>query len=125
MRESGAWDLRFVIRDPLMAFLGRDSQTDLRRIERLRAWMSVRTPLGPISVAAGIIAIVDCWTLVLGIAAGIAAIALGVRGLRDLREQPQLLGLRLCVTGIGLGVLGLMMSFVMWMWVYPWLLAHS
>lgn len=102
-----------------MAFLGRDSQTDVRRIERLKAWLALRTPYGPISVAAGIIAIVDCWTLILGIAAGLAAMALGGRGLRDLRQQPELLGRRLCVTGIVLGALGLVLSFAMWMWVYP------
>ena len=108
-----------------MAFLGRDSLADLRRIERLKAWLSLRTPFGPLSVAAGIIAIVDCWTLILGIAAGLAAIALGLRGFRDLREQPQLLGRKLCITGIILGVIGLVISFAMWMWVYPWLSAAA
>lgn len=102
-----------------MAFLGRDSQTDLRRIERLKAWLALRTPYAPISVAAGIISIVDCWTLILGIAAGVAAMGLGFRGLRDVKEQPQLLGRRLCLTGILLGAIGLVLSFAMWMWIYP------
>lgn len=102
-----------------MAFLGRDSQTDLRRIERLKVWLALRTSYAPISVAAGIISIVDCWTLILGIAAGVAAMGLGYRGLRDVKEQPQLLGRRLCLTGILLGAIGLVLSFAMWMWVYP------
>ncbi len=102
-----------------MAFLGRDSQVDLQRIERYKAWTSARSPYAIISVAAGLLSIVDCWTLILGVVAGLAAIGLGIRGLRDLREQPHLLGRRLCFTGIIMGVVGLVLSFAMWMWVFP------
>jgi len=102
-----------------MALFGRDSQADLQRIERVKAWTAARTPYALISFAAGLVAVVDCWTLVLGIAAGIAAIGFGVRGLRDLKEQPPLLGRRLCIAGIILGGCGLVLSFVMWAWVFP------
>ena len=102
-----------------MAFLGRDSQADLQRVQRYKAWTSARSPYAIISVAAGLFSIVDCWTLVLGIIAGIAAIGLGIRGLRDLREQPHLLGHRLCITGIVLGSLGIILSLLMWLWLIP------
>ncbi len=104
-----------------MAFLGRDSPADLQRVRRFKTWIGARSPYAVISVAAGLFSIVDCWTLVLGILAGVAAIALGVRGLRDLREQPHLLGHRLCITGIALGIIGLALSLVMWLWLIPML----
>lgn len=100
-----------------MAFLGRDSQADLQRVERFKAWTSARTPYAIISAAAGLLSIVDFWTMVLGVIAGIAAIALGFRGLRDLREKPRLLGYRLCITGIVLGSIGLVLSLAMWVGV--------
>lgn len=108
-----------------MAFLGRDSQADLQRVQRFKTWTSARSPYAIISVAAGLVAIIDCWTLVLGIIAGIAAIGLGIRGLRDLREQPHLLGHRLCITGITLGTVGIILSLVMWLWLIPMLSQRS
>lgn len=107
-----------------MALFGRDSPADLQRIERVKQWVAARTPWAIFSVAAGLLAIVDCWTLVIGIAAGIGAILCGVRGLRDLAEHPHLTGRRLCITGIILGGVGLLLSFIMWMWVFPALSAR-
>ncbi|MEX2216028.1 MAG: hypothetical protein WD768_18090 [Phycisphaeraceae bacterium] len=104
-----------------MGFLGRDSASDLRRIERWRQWAHARTPYALISPALGLLAIVDCWTLILGVAAGIAAIVTGIVGLRDLKERTNLIGKHLCFTGITLGILGLIASFAMWLWVFPML----
>lgn len=102
-----------------MALFGRDSQADLQRIEAVKRWVAARTPWAIFSVAAGMLAIIDCWTLIIGIAAGIAAILCGIRGLGDLAQHPHLTGRRLCITGITLGSIGLLLSFVMWMWVFP------
>ena len=102
-----------------MAFLGRDSERDLARIERFRHWAQARAPLALFSACLGLLSIVDCWTLILGVAAGIAAIITGILGLRDLKKRPELLGRKLCITGIILGAIGLVLSFAMWMWVFP------
>jgi len=100
-----------------MALFGRDSQADLQRAQRFKAWFSQRTPYAILSAAAGLFSVVDFWTMVLGVIAGVAAIVLGTRGLKELREQPSLKGRRLCLAGITLGVLGLLLSLAMWIWV--------
>ena len=102
-----------------MALFGRDSQADLQRIERVKHWTAARSPYALISLGAGLFAVVDFITLVLGIGGGLAAIAFGWRGLRDLRQHPHLLGRKLCIAGITLGIIGIVLSVAMWAWVYP------
>ena len=104
-----------------MAFLGRETEAEKQRIERMRSWIHARTPYALISPALGMLAIVDFWTLVLGLAAGVAAVITGNAGLRDLKVRPQLQGRRMCVTGIGLGIVGLLLTLVMWLWGFAWL----
>ena len=104
-----------------MAFLGRESEADQQRIERMRVWIHARTPYALISLALGLLAVVDFWTLVLGVAAGVAAIATGRRGLREINANPQLLGRRLCVAGIALGAMGIALSIFMWKWGFAML----
>ncbi len=104
-----------------MAFLGRESEADRQRVERYRQWIRARTPLALISMALGLLAVVDCVVFVLGVPAGIAAIATGLRGLREIKAKPQLLGRRLCIAGIVLGTLGVALSFFMWKWGFAML----
>lgn len=104
-----------------MAFLGRESEADKQRIERMRVWIHARTPYALISLALGLLAVVDFWTLILGVAAGVAAIVTGRRGLHEIRANPQLLGRRLCASGIALGGLGIALSLFMWKWGFAML----
>jgi hypothetical protein len=99
-----------------MAFLGRDSQRDLDRIDRAKRWIAARSPYAIISAGAGLMAIVDSITLVIGVIAGVAAIFTGRMGLRELKEKPELLGRRLCIAGMVMGILGLALSFAVWMY---------
>jgi hypothetical protein len=104
-----------------MAFLGRESEADLRRAERFRAWFQTRTPYALPSAALGALAMLEAFTLVPIF--GLAAIGLGIAGLRDLARRPNLSGRRMCFAGIGLGVAGLALH-VTWSLIYP-ALAHS
>ncbi len=99
-----------------MALFGRESAADRRRAERFKTWFESRTPYALPSVALGVLALVEAFTLVPIFA--LAAIALGAGGLRDLGRRPHLSGRRWCVAGIGLGAAGLML-IVVWALVYP------
>jgi hypothetical protein len=102
-----------------MSFFGRQSQTDLDRGERFRAWVGARTPFALLSFLFGIVAVLDAFTLILGVAAGVAALALGGLGLRDLKRRGHLSGHRFCAAGMILGLCGILLSMVMWTVVYP------
>ena len=102
-----------------MAFLGRETDADRVRAERFRQWIHARSPYALASMLFGVVAVLDAFTLVLGVAAGLAAVVVGVLGLRDLAERRHLLGARLCAAGIVFGVLGIGLSIVMWAVVYP------
>jgi len=99
-----------------MPLLGRESQRDLDRVERVKRWMAARTPYAVVSAAAGLMAMVDFITVVIGVIAGIVAMVAGRRGLRELREKPQLLGRRLCIAGMAMGSLGLALSVAVWVY---------
>ena len=63
--------------------------------------------------------VLDAFTLVIGLSAGVAAIILGVLGLQDLKKHPDRLGRRLCYAGIALGLAGITLSVIMWTVIYP------
>ncbi len=102
-----------------MGLFGRESPARQQRIERRTAWIHAHTRWGFASAALGVVAVLDSFTLVLGVLAGVAAIATGLRGRRELRAQPQLRGERWCTVGIVLGTLGLVLSLLMALVVYP------
>ncbi len=102
-----------------MALFGRESDADRQRAERVRSWIRARTPFSLFSCLFGIVSVLDAFTLVIGLSAGVVAIVLAVLGLRDLREQPDLRGRRLCYAGIALGLAGVAMSVIMWTVIYP------
>jgi hypothetical protein len=86
-----------------MALLGRESQAERDRVERIGAWIRARSGLAVVSVPIGVVAVIDFFTLVLGVGLGVLAIVLGVLGLRELRRRPHLLGRRMAIAGIVLG----------------------
>jgi hypothetical protein len=102
-----------------MALFGRETQADLDRARRATDWLRARSGYSLVSVMMGIIAVVDSFTLVIGIIAGVIAIATGVRGLSECRRDPAMLGRRLAIAGVALGVTGLMLSIVMWTVIFP------
>lgn len=97
-----------------MAFLGRESEADLRRAQRVRQWAQARNPNALAAMLFGLIAAVDWITIVLGIPCGLAAIVLGLRGLGQIRRANGQLGRRLCLTAIGLGSVGVLLSIAVW-----------
>lgn len=100
-----------------MAWLGRESQREQQRAERVGAWLRARNTPALLSVPLGAIAVVDSLTMVLGLAASVAAVTLGIVGWRQTRPpwshggQPQP-GRRLAVAGIVLGGLGIALSLL-------------
>ena len=104
-----------------MAFFGRESSGDQQRIAAFQRWFAARESQAVLSAAFGLFAVVDFWTLVLGVAFGFAAVVLGVRARRNLAQQPHLLGHRLAAAGIAMGVVGIGLSLFMWRVGYPWL----
>ena len=102
-----------------MALFGRESQTGRHRADRIQQWVQQRTPFALFSNLFGILSVLDAFTLVLGLSAGIGAIAMAILGLRDQRRHRGLLGKRLCYLGITLGAVGIAISVLMWTMVYP------
>jgi len=102
-----------------MGFLGRESEAEVQRIAEFKAWLDARSKPAVLSVCAGALSIVDCWTMLIGVAAGLAAIGLGVAGRREIQRNPGLKGRRLSATGVGLGLTGMALSAVMYFVVYP------
>lgn len=100
-----------------MALFGRESTADQQRAERIGQWVRQRNGHSLAATMFGIIAVVDAWTMVLGLAAGIAAIVLGTTGLRELRDRPEQRGRRLCKTAIGMGTTGIALSTALWFWL--------
>lgn len=93
-----------------MAFLGRESQAERDRIERIGQWVRARSGYAVASVPLGVVAVVDFFTMVLGVMLGVGAIVLGLLGLREVRQRPELLGRRMAVTGIALGCVALTLT---------------
>jgi len=92
-----------------MALFGRNSQADLQRQDRIQQWIRARSPFALFGGLFGILAVLDFFTP-LGLAFGLLAIGLGIRGMYHLRRQPELLGARLCRAAIVLGALGFILS---------------
>ena len=101
-----------------MGFLGRESEAERRRIERFKLWLDGCSKPALLSVCAGMFAVVEFWTMVLGAAAGAAAIVLGVVGRREASTSPTLRGRRLALLGILLGTVGIGLSTFMWLQGY-------
>ena len=90
-----------------MAVFGRPSKTSVDRAARAKVWIEARTRLGLVSIMLGVIALIDAWTMIIGLLAGAAAIIVGQKGLRQIKEQPGLLGRRLCIAGTIMGAIGI------------------
>lgn len=88
-----------------MAWFGRESAREQQRAERLAAWARAQNTSALLSVPLGLLAVVDAITMVLGLAAGIAAVVLGVVGWRGAPA-----GRGLAAVGIMLGLLGVALS---------------
>ncbi|MAX26936.1 MAG: hypothetical protein CMJ19_20775 [Phycisphaeraceae bacterium] len=104
-----------------MGLLGKESSRDVARADAFKVWISARPGHAIISLCSGVVAVLDAFTLVIGIAAGLLAIIAGLQGLGRIQSQPQLLGKRLCIAGMVLGSLGIVLSLVLWFVVYPML----
>ncbi len=104
-----------------MGLFGRESKADTARADAFKAWISARSGHALVSTAMGVVAILDAFTLILGVLAGIAAIILGFKGLETLERKPELMGKRFCYAGMALGGLGICFSLLMWLVIYPWL----
>jgi hypothetical protein len=102
-----------------MGILGKESSRDKARADAFKAWITARAGESIISLGAGVVAILDAFTVVVGILAGVLAITCGYRGLKRIAQQPDLLGKRLCVAGMILGSMGIAMSLILWLVVYP------
>jgi len=101
-----------------MALFGRETSIESRRAERVGRWARQRHPYSLAAVLFGILAIVDSWTMVIGLVAGVAAITFGTLGLRALAHQPRLRGRRLSKVGIGMGALGIAMSLAIYLYLH-------
>ena len=101
-----------------MAFLGKDSQADAIRAQRVKDWTQARSPLAVSSGMLGCLAVLDAFTVILGVVLGLAAVGLGVAGLKQINTNPQLVGQRLCYLGIGLGIVGVTTSAVIGFFLY-------
>lgn len=93
-----------------MAIFGRESAADRARVERVRLFVQSRSPWALLSAMAGLLSVLDFFTLVLGLPLAIGAIVLGLAGLGDLKRRPGLGGRGLCIAGIVLGGLGLLLG---------------
>jgi hypothetical protein len=100
-----------------MAFLGRESAADQQRADRIKAWVQARSPYALFALGFGVVAVFDFFTG-LGVPLGIVAIVVGVLGLRDLRRRPELIGRRMCMTGITLGIVGVVLT-IAWFLLLP------
>ena len=101
-----------------MAFLGRSSQSDELRAQRFKAWVETRNKCALASVPLGCIAVLDAFTVVLGVAIGLVAIAMGVTGLKQIARETRLAGRRLCYLGISLGTTAVVSSVLIGMLLY-------
>ena len=97
-----------------MALFGRESAADRKRAERVGAWVRGRSPFSLVSMMFGLMGALDCFFQVVPVVLGVAAIIAAVLGLRQIRHRPQLLGKRLCATGMTLGALALVLSGLIW-----------
>jgi hypothetical protein len=102
-----------------MGLFGKESSRDAARADAFKTWISARPGQAIICLCGGVVAVLDAFTLVIGIAAGLLAIVAGWQGLKRIKDQPQLLGKRMCITGMILGSLGIMLSLVLGLIVYP------
>jgi hypothetical protein len=97
-----------------MGFLGRESDADRRRAESVRRWATARNPNALFATMFGILAVIDSITMVIGLASGVVAIVLAIRGRRQLQQHPEQKGERLCIAALCLGVLGIVLSVTVW-----------
>lgn len=101
-----------------MALFGRESEADQLRADRVRRWARRQSPYALFSCLFGVLAVLDAFTVVISVITGPLAIGLGLAAQRDTRVDPAHGARWLPRTGIGLGVAGLVLTFLFWRWLY-------
>lgn len=91
---------------------GRDTPGKNERVERVRDWVHARSPWALAAGILGLVAPIDG----LLILPAMAAIGMGVYGLMHLRQNPNLLGHRLCLLGMIGGTIGLCFAAFLYTW---------
>ncbi len=86
---------------------GKDLPGKERRVEWARNWVHSRSGY---AIAAGMLGIMAPVDGIIFFILPLAAIIVGVLGLRDIKQHPHLLGKRLCYLGFAGGVIGLTIS---------------
>ena len=100
-----------------MSLFGRETRAEHDRAERIGLWVRARTPFALFSGLFGIVSVLDAVTILIGLAAGAAAVVLGMLGLRDVARRRGLRGRRLCYAGMALGFVGIGLSIGFgWWW---------
>lgn len=98
--------------------LGRDSPGKRERVERVRAWVHARSPWALAAGILGLVAPIDG----LLILPALVSIGMGFYGFMHLRQNPHLLGHRLCALGMIGGTIGLCFAAFLYTWSgdVPW-----
>jgi len=86
---------------------GREKPAKEVRVQRTRDWVRARSPLALVAGLLGIAAPID-GLIFFPIALG--AVIVGIYGLRDIKQNPERLGKRLCILGIVGGIIGLLLA---------------
>lgn len=102
-----------------MVLFGRDTVGQRVRAESCKAWVASHSPYSIFSGMCGVLAVLDSFTVVIGMVLGVSAVVTGLAGVRDLSRRPHLRGRRLCWTGMALGGAGVATSLLMGWVVYP------
>ena len=97
-----------------MALFGRETQADIERAERIKAWLGARSPYALFAMMFGLLSVVDSLTMIIGFISGIVAIILSFLARSDIKANPGMLGLRLCNTALVLGILGVALSITVY-----------
>ena len=88
---------------------GRDSAKREQRAQQVHEWCHARSLYALVAGMLGIIAPIDG---LIFFPFALAAVIVGILGLRDLKKRPALLGKRLCILGIVGGTIGLTLAML-------------
>ena len=89
---------------------GREKPAKDLRVERTRKWVRARSPL---ALVAGLLGGRRIIKRHIFFPIALAAIIVGIYGLRDICKHPERLGKRLCILGIVGGTIGLLLAFTL------------
>jgi|GEM_PF-1387576 len=103
----------------LMGLFGRESEAQKQRIEGYTRWIHARDSYSLGCLLLGIIAVVDSFTMVIGVGAGVAAIVLSILGNRRIGADGDKLSRRFCWIGLALGIIGIGLAITMATVIYP------